>query len=55
MSGVLWGLIALAATLLLVVLLLSFGLARSAAQSDQVEHKAQRRWIASKRRGRRAA
>ena len=55
MSGVLWGLIALAATLLLVVLLLSFGLARAAAHSDQVEHGAVARWIARRRRSRRAA
>jgi hypothetical protein len=55
MSGVLIAVVALAVFLFLCALLLSLGLARTAAQSDQVERGAVRRWLAARGPGRRAA
>jgi hypothetical protein len=55
MSGVLIAVIAFAATVVICVLIMTLGLARTAAESDQVERGAARKWVARKRRSRRAA
>jgi fumarate reductase subunit D len=55
MSAILWAAVALAVIILVFVLLVTLGLARAATHSDQVERGAVQRWIARRRRPRRAA
>jgi hypothetical protein len=55
MSGVLIAVLALAAVVVFFVVVLTVGLARSAAQSDHIERRALLDWARRKGRRRRAA